>query len=258
MPSDLGEAIQTTPKGSLERINFTSNYSTIKDAIKMRLILYCRCSTEEQQTIENQREIMVDYCKLYGHEVVEVFMDEGASGKDLNRSGLQAALESINCPDVDGIIITKLDRLSRSIRDWCNLMEGFEYEGKTLVSVVDRIDTSTAAGRMVANLFAVFAQFERETIQERTITAMRYLRKKGRRLSARIPFGFRVDPSDESHLVPCLQETPILNMISELHDDGMGYADIARRLNEKGIPARTKTWNRSTVWKILKRQEEMV
>lgn len=222
----------------------------------MRLIAYARVSTGDQQTIEAQVDKTCAFAGLHDHEIVNTFKDEGVSGKNTDRPGLQAVLEALKTQDVDGVIITKLDRLSRSVRDWCDLMEIFDKSSKVLISVYDSIDTSTAAGRMIANMFATIAQWERETIAERTRSSMHYLRKKGRRLSAKLPFGFTTDPEDDSKLIPCLHEHPILRKIRRYRSEGKGFSDIAATLNRNGVPSRSGNgWTRSNVWKILKRCE---
>jgi site-specific DNA recombinase len=219
----------------------------------MRLIAYVRVSTEDQQTIENQVEKIRAYCDLHDHELTGVFRDKGASGKNTNRIGLRNAIKALS--GVDGIVITKLDRLSRSIRDWCNLMDKFDRKSKTLVSVYDNIDTSTASGKLIANLFASLAQFERETVQERTLAAMSYLRKQGRRLSRFAPYGYMTDPNDDKYLIPCSEEQRLLVKILQLREQGNGYTAIADRMNADGHLNRSgKPFHKSAIWRIVNRE----
>ena len=219
----------------------------------MRLIAYARVSTGDQQTIENQVEKIRTYCELHDHELTGVFLDEGVSGKNTNRPGLTGAIKALT--GADGIVITKLDRLSRSIRDWCNLMEQFDRKSKALVSVYDSIDTSTASGRMIANMFATIAQWERETIAERTQEAMSYLRKQGRKLSRFEPFGYTTDPGDPKQLIPCSHEQGLLVKILELREQGNGYTAIADRMNAEGHTNRSgKPFHKSGIWRIVNRE----
>ena len=224
----------------------------------MRLIAYARVSTGDQQTIEAQVEKTCAFAGLHDHEIVATFKDEGLSGKNIERPGLQAALKALRSKDIDGVVITKLDRLSRSVRDWCDLMETFDRKSKVLISVYDSIDTSTASGRMIANMFATIAQWERETIAERTQASMNYLRKQGRRIGRFAPFGFQFDPEDQTQLIPCLRETDILDKIRTYSTTGLGATKIASQLNQDGYTNRSgKAWTRSAVWKIVKRQEQI-
>ena len=216
----------------------------------MRLIAYARVSTDDQNTIEEQVHKIRTFCDLHDHELVGVHKDHGLSAKDTNRAGLQSALRDLK--NADGIVIVKLDRLSRSVHDWCRLLKQFSQQNKTLVSVLDSLDTATAGGRMVANMFAVVAEWERDVISERTKATLGHLRDQGRRISRHAPFGFEADPDRPHHWKTCSHEQGILSRIRELHGCGLTYSDIARELNEFGHTTRCGTaWHRSGVWRIL-------
>lgn len=98
--------------------------------------------------------------------------DADASAKDLNRPGLVRVLALVEKRDVDAVIVAKLDRLTRSVRDLGELLERFERRGVSLVSVAESLDTGTAAGRLVLNVMASVSQWEREVIGERTREAL--------------------------------------------------------------------------------------
>ncbi len=143
----------------------------------MRVILYARVSTEEQASagvsLDAQAAKLTAYANLYELEPVETIVDAGESAKSLNRPGLQRALAMLRSGQVDGIVVLKLDRLTRSIADWQTLIDGYfsERAGKQLFSVCDSVDTRSASGRMVLNIMLTIAQWERETIGERTAQA---------------------------------------------------------------------------------------
>ena len=222
----------------------------------MKLIAYARVSTGDQQTIEAQGDKARAFCQLHDHELTHIYTDEGVSGQTIDRDGLRDCLNALK--KADGIVITKLDRLSRSLMDWCWLMDYIHGQKKVLVSVTDGIDTSTAAGEMMANMLATFAQFELRSIKERTLTSMNYLRKQNRRISRHAPYGYEFDPNDSQHLIPHSQEAWILGKIRGLHSRGCGFAEIANRLNAEGRLNRSgKPWNRSAIYKIVKRQEKI-
>ena len=224
----------------------------------MKLIGYARVSTGDQQTIANQVEKMQAYCDLHDHELIDTFLDEGVSGKTVERTGLRQALKRLSTTGVDGVVITKLDRLSRSVRDWCDLMETFDRKSKVLISVYDSIDTSTASGRMIANMFATIAQWERETIAERTQASMNYLRKQGRRIGRFAPFGFQFDPEDQTQLSPCLRDTDGPAKRRKYSTTGTDATQKANKRNAAETSRRQgKAWTRSAVWKIVKRQEQI-
>jgi len=146
----------------------------------MRVVCYCRVSTADQAdggiSLEAQVAKMQAYAALYDLTIVEVVTDAGESAKSLNRPGLQAALGMLKAGKADGLLIVKLDRLTRSIADWQDLIDAYfgERGGKQLLSVNDSIDTRTAAGRLVLNVLITVAQWERETIGERTKEALRH------------------------------------------------------------------------------------
>ena len=219
----------------------------------MRLIAYARVSTADQQTIENQVEKIQAYCDLHDHELVEVFQDQGVSAKDTDRPGLKRALRSATSKEVDGLVITKLDRLSRSIRDWDEICSTFNRREKALLSVYDFIDTSTAKGRMVINLFATIAQWEREEISERTKTSMDYLRRQGRRIVLHARYGYKINPENTSIVIPCSEEQGVLAKIQDLSNEGLSYAAIADRLNECGHSNRAgNPFSKAGVWRLVK------
>src|SRR4051794_23668669 len=128
----------------------------------MRTILYVRASTEDQQiTLEAQKAKLDAYAALYELQVVETIV-ESESAKSLDRAGLQRALAFLRSGQADGLAVVKLDRLTRSVSDWQQLIDEFfgERAGKQLFSVQDSIDTRTAAGRLVLNVLLSVAQWE--------------------------------------------------------------------------------------------------
>jgi site-specific DNA recombinase len=147
----------------------------------MRLVGYVRVSTAEQasegHSLGAQERAIGAWCEAMGHELVAVYSDEGVSAKDLNRPRLAAALEAIDT--CDGLVVVKLDRLTRSGRDFYELVERFEAASKALVSVRDSLDTTTPSGRLVANIMVAVSQWEREAIAERVRDGMAEAKRKG-------------------------------------------------------------------------------
>ena len=128
------------------------------DQPRSRCILYIRCSTDKQEkgvTLEAQRAKLVAYAELYELEVVEIIVDAAASAKSLARPGLQRALEMLRKGSANAIAVSKLDRLTRSVRDLGELVDTVFAPGKAaLLSVGEQIDTRSAAGRLVLNVLA--------------------------------------------------------------------------------------------------------
>jgi hypothetical protein len=140
----------------------------------IKAIGYVRVSTDEQAadgvSLAAQEHKIRMYAELYGIELVEVVVDAGQSAKTLDRPGLRRVLDLLRQRKVEGVIVAKLDRLTRSVADLNTLIDTFfcERAGRQLWSVADSIDTRTAAGRLVLNILGSVGQWERETIAERT------------------------------------------------------------------------------------------
>ena len=145
---------------------------------------YIRVSTSEQADsgagLEAQRAAIRSEAERRGWQLVHVFEDAGASGKSLNgRRGLQRALEAIEAGTAEGLVVAKLDRLSRSLLDFAALMERARKGGWNVIALDLGVDTSTPAGEMMASVLATFAQFERRLIGQRTKDALAIKRAQG-------------------------------------------------------------------------------
>lgn len=212
---------------------------TRKDA---RLVGYVRVSTREQGDtklgLEAQR-IAIDVESLRsGFEVVEVFEDV-ASGTKMNRPGLNAAMQACREGRADGIVVAKLDRLARSVVGFAHFIETAQSEGWTLVVIDLALDLSSASGRMVANVLAALAEWERDMISTRTKAA----------LSAKKDRGEKLGPA---WLLP---EAVVLR-ISLQRELGSSLREIADMLNADRVPTAMggKRWYASTVRHVLQRE----
>lgn len=225
-------------------------------AASKRLIGYVRVSTEEQAnsglSLAEQRRQLAAYCSLYGFELVGVYEDAGVSAATLDREGLQRALAAMKTEGA-GLIVSKLDRLTRRVFDAGELFDTV-FRDRQLVSVGEQLDTSTAAGRLTCNLLVSVAQWERETIGERTRAAMRQKKAKGQSTGV-APFGYRKENrGGVSVLVPDAVEHPILDRMKKLRGEGRGWSAIAAVLNAEGLPNRTGrvgAWTPAHVYKIM-------
>jgi DNA invertase Pin-like site-specific DNA recombinase len=176
-------------------------------------------------------------------ELLEVIVDAGESAKSLNRPGMARLLAMIDGRQVQTVIVAKLDRLTRSVRDLADLLERFERRGVALVSVSESLDTGTAAGRLVLNVMMSVAQWEREAIGERTRDAMRHKKANGQRVGT-IPFGFQL-AADGRTLEPSAIEQRALAIIRECRQAGYTLRQIAEALNGQGHQTR-----RGTPWRF--------
>jgi DNA invertase Pin-like site-specific DNA recombinase len=157
-----------------------------------RAIGYVRVSTDKQAgqgiSLEAQEARIRAMAAVQAVELLDVIVDSGASAATLKRPGLATLLAHVEARRIDRVIVAKLDRLTRSVRDLAKLLERFERRGVSLISVSESLDTSTAAGRLVLNVMMSVAQWEREAIGERTKDALRHKRLTGERVGT-VPFG---------------------------------------------------------------------
>ena len=182
---------------------------------------------------------------------VKVIIHGGESAKNLNRPGLKSLLALVDSSKVEAVIVAKLDRLTRSAKDLCSLLELFEKRGVALVSVAESLDTASAAGRLVITIMAAVSQWEREAIGERTRDALRHKRTSGERVG-NIRFGFRLSP-DGKHLEPDPGEQGVLTEIRHLRQNGHTMRGIAAALNRQSLRTRRgSAWRLEHVARIIK------
>ena len=212
----------------------------------MRAIGYCRVSTDKQSekgvSLEAQTEKIRAMAVVHGFELIEVVHD-GESAKSLNRPGMQRVLQLVQGREVQAVIVAKLDRLTRSVKDLCELLELFEHRQVALISVAESLDTSSAAGRLVINIMAAVSQWEREAIGERTRDALQHKRGHGERVG-NIAFGYRLAP-DGKHVEPDAAEQAVLGEIRRLRGSGVSLRRIAAALNGRALKTR-----RGTAWRL--------
>lgn len=215
-----------------------------------KAIGYIRVSTDDQAesglSLAHQRAKIEAFAMATDLSLVEVIEDAGESAKSMNRPGLLRAIEAVRRGEAGALVILKLDRLTRSVRDLGTLVDLFEKTGAALISVQDSINTSTAAGRLVLNVLGSVAQWEREAIGERTAAAMQVKKGRGELVGA-VPFGFDLG-DDGKTLIPNSQEQEALSILRELRAQGLSYRKIGAELESRGI--RTKnggTWQAMTI-----------
>jgi DNA invertase Pin-like site-specific DNA recombinase len=207
------------------------------------MIGYLRVSTEEQATsglgLDAQRDTIQRYADAHGWGV-DWCIDEGLSAKSLDRPQLQAALTRLHVApkrrDADGIVVAKLDRLSRSVHDFSGILKLAAARRWSVVAIDLGVDTSTPTGKLVANVMMSVAEWEREVIGERTSAAMQAAKRAGRHMG-------RVSslPQRTGDRLLALRATHTL-------------ADTAAQLNTEGLTTATGSpWTENAVCKTYKR-----
>ena len=165
-----------------------------------KAIGYIRVSTDEQAkegiSLSCQENKIKTYAELENLELVGILKDEGKSGKNLNRPEVKKLIKMVQKKEVDVVIIYKLDRLTRSVRDLLYLVEDiFIKKEIDFVSLTEKIDTTSATGKAFLKIIGVMSEMERELIGERTKHALQELKRQGKRLGNpnKIPFGLDKD-----------------------------------------------------------------
>jgi DNA invertase Pin-like site-specific DNA recombinase len=203
------------------------------------VIGYLRVSTEEQAVsglgLADQREVIATESARRGWENVRYLSDEGFSAKNLARPAMAEALAALHRGDAGVLVVSKLDRLSRSLLDFATIMDTATRQGWQLVVLDLAIDTTIPSGALMANVMACFAEYERQLIGARTSAALQQLKAQGRRLGR-----------------PRTLPLSITERIVEERANGTTLKAIASGLTADGVPtARGGTWHPSTVKAVL-------
>ena len=160
-------------------------------------------------------------------------------------------LALVDAGEVQVVIIAKLDRLTRSVKDLCTLLERFTQRGVALVSVAESLDTGSAAGRLVLNIMTAVSQWEREAIGERPRDALGHKRRQHERLG-NLAFGYRLAP-DGVHVEPDDAEQAAIAAIRKLRASGRTLRQIAKDLKHEGRRTRRGTeWRLESVFRVVR------
>jgi site-specific DNA recombinase len=218
-----------------------------------RVCLYLRISTDEDHrptSLRTQRERLERYCQaMEDWHIVHAFEDQ-ASGVTLDRPGLQQALGLARERRFDLLLVYRVDRLSRKVRQLAGLADELDRLGIVLKSATEPFDTGSAAGRMMLQMLGVFAEFEHATIVDRVTAGMERRVHEGRWMSGRTPYGYT---RANGLLVPDPVRAPIVRRIFQLYAEGkLGTTAIARRLEAEGAPTpRKHGWSPNALQLIL-------
>lgn len=222
----------------------------------MTAIGYCRVSSDKQAehgvSLEAQEAKVRAMPVVQGAELLDVIVDGGESAKNLDRPGMRRLLELVNGNQVETIIVAKLDRLTRSVKDLGELLERFERRGVALVSVAEALDTGSAAGRLVITIMTAVSAWEREAIGERTRDALSHKRAQGQRVG-NIAYGYCL-AADGVHVESLRCEQEVINEIRHLHNAGRSLRSIAAELNERGRRTRRGSeWRLESIARVVNR-----
>lgn len=211
----------------------------------MKVAIYIRVSTDEQAkegfSIRAQRNMLVDYCRVNDYEVTNVYLDDGYSAKDTKRPKLQQLLNDAKKGEFNAVLVYKLDRFTRSVRDLYELLEYLQRHGVDFISRQEKFDTTTAIGRAMIGILGVFAQFERELIAERVRLGMEQKTREGKKAGGRIPYGY--DKGEK----PIEEEILLIRLVRELYMSGKSYQAVAAEMHRRGYDRRGSEWTATNV-----------
>ena len=211
-----------------------------QDRTAGRVLGYVRCSTDRQAesgaSIEVQKAAIVAECERRGWTLVSIVSDDGYSGKDMRRPGLQSALAQLACGEADVLVAAKLDRLSRSVRDFAEIADQARHHGWTLRVLDADVDTGAPSGELLLSVLSAFAQFERRIIGQRTRDGLAVKKAQGVKLGRP-----RALPDD------------VREYILTRRLEGVTLAAIAAELTAKGVPTAQGglRWYPSTVRAVI-------
>ena len=210
-----------------------------------RIGIYVRVSTEEQAenpegSIKSQEHRLREFVKLKNSfenfgEVVEFYCDAGISAKDTNRPAFQKMMDDARSKKITMILITELSRLTRSIRDFANLVAMLDDLDCKIYSLKDQFDSSTAVGSFSMFLMANLAQFERKQIGERISANFLSRAKRGLYNGGSVPLGFRVSGNKDGRLEVIPSEAEIVRDIFKTFLQTGTLASATKALNAKKI-----------------------
>ncbi|MFO0576134.1 MAG: recombinase family protein [Polyangia bacterium] len=222
-----------------------------------RAVGYIRVSTDMQAadglSLEAQQAAIEQYCAIHGYRLARVCRDVLSGARD-QRPGLQEALDSLE-RDADVLVVLKFDRLSRSIRHFCELYERYFKDGsKELIAIRESIRLDSSLGRALVSILLVFAQMEREATGERTRETIRHIRAQGYHFG-KVPYGKRAVPAPDNPRMRVLieddGEQAVLAQLNTWGAQGIGITEMAARLNAAGTPPpQGKEWSKSTIYNL--------
>lgn len=220
---------------------------------------YVRVSTDEQAqngvSIDAQKKILQAFAVVKGFDDFEIYCDEGYSGKNLNRPDVRKLLRECAGGEVSAVVVWRLDRLSRSLRDTLEIVEDiFTPNNVTLISVTESIDTSTPSGRLMLNILASFAQSERESDAERVRMAKDAMARECKHLGGYVPLGYKVGPDGCYEIDEAT--APVVREIFRMYNARMGYTSILRYIKAQGIKSpRGNDYSKATLNFLLSNEK---
>lgn len=218
--------------------------------------IYIRVSTDEQAkhgfSIRAQQEKLLNYAKIKDWDIYNIYIDEGISGKNLDREQVQKLILDIKKRNINNVLVFKIDRLTRSTKDLIDLIELFQKYNCEFNSLTESIDTSSPTGRMFIKIIGLFAEFERETIVERIKVGLERKVKEGYSLcSSTTSLGYNRIKGQKIQTIN-ETESKIVKKIYEMFLNDVSISKIKKYLDENNIKTKKgKEWTNKNIVNIL-------
>jgi site-specific DNA recombinase len=225
----------------------------------MKIGIYIRVSTEDQArdgySLEVQREYLESFAKREGHEIFKIYSDDGISAYSTRRPALQQLLADAKAKRFELVVVHKIDRFSRNLKDLLMLVDELSSYGVAFKSATEPFDTTTSAGKLMFQQLGSFAEFERNRIAERVFPGMMKGVQQGNWQGARFaPFGYAYNKAKKLLEIE-EREAGIVKLIYTMYLSGKSTHDIAAYLDKKGYKTRTgKQFYNKFICDILKNQ----
>ncbi|MNW43855.1 DNA-invertase hin [compost metagenome] len=227
----------------------------------IKVAIYVRVSTEEQAeqgySIDAQLDTLRNYCKLYGKEIHEEYVDAGISGTSIEgRFALQQLLKDAEKNLFHEVLVWKISRLARNSLELLTTIEQFKRLNISFRSFTENFETETPTGKLTLQMMSAIGEFERNTIVENVKMGMKQRAKTGKH-NGKLPLGYQSitdpsDPSGRSNVAVVTAEAIIVRKIFELYAAGRGLKSIANELNHTGYKTKTgNTFSTTAIKEIL-------
>jgi len=196
----------------------------------MKVAIYARVSTDKQE-VENQIKKLKEYVVLREWELVDIFQDEAISGKKASRPQLNKMKEHIKRGKIKGVLVWKLDRIGRSLKDLIVLMDYFSTHHCQFISYQNNIDTSTSEGRLIFHILGAFAEFEAALISERTRLSYETKKKRAKQVRQKVKWGRKQKELSGEEI----------ELIQKRREEKVGWRTIAKEINDERIEKNNNT-----------------
>lgn len=220
--------------------------------------IYARQSIDKKDSISIDSQVESCEYELKG-EGYKDYRDKGYSGKNTDRPAFQKLMQDIENGHISKVVVYKLDRISRSIMDFAKMMELFQKYNVEFVSSTEKFDTSTPMGRAMLNICIVFAQLERETIQQRVTDSYYSRSQKGFKMGGRTPYGFRKEPfvldgiRTQRYVIEPTEAAFVTQMYEMYAKPEVSYRDVVKVMEEQGVRTyHDKAFMHTSLKRILK------